>query len=81
MGIQLCGGNITMTHQLLQRAQISTVFQQVNSKAVAQCMRCDFLINMCSGLIMLKYLPEALTAHANATNIHKWAASLVVFRL
>ena len=46
LGIYLRRGNITVPHELLQRAQVSTVFQQVHRKAVAQGVGGDVLLDM-----------------------------------
>ena len=48
--VHLCGGNITVAHELLKRAKVSAVFQQMHRKAMAQRMGCDILLNMCSSL-------------------------------
>ena len=38
VGIDLCGGNIRMTQQFLHGAQVTTGFQQVTGKRMAQAM-------------------------------------------
>ena len=58
-----------MTHKLLNRVEVCTIFQQVHCKAVTQCMGRDVLVDMCSLLIVLQDLPEALTAHSGTADI------------
>jgi len=50
--IQLGGGNVAVSHQLLQGIQIGTVFQQMHRKAVTQRVRGDLLIDPGGGLIV-----------------------------
>ena len=71
VGIQLCGGDVTMSHQLLQGSKICTVFQQVHRKTVAQCMGRDLFFNAGFGLLVLEDFPETLTAHSGTAHIDK----------
>ena len=71
MCVELSRRNIAMTHELLQRTKIRTVFQKVYCKAVPQRMGRDFFIDMCSSLVMLQQLPKALTAHSATGHINK----------
>lgn len=48
MGIDLCGGKITMPQQHLHHPQIGTMIQQVRSKGVAQNMGRQGLLDPCS---------------------------------
>ena len=69
--IHLGRRNIAVTHQLLDRSQISTIFQQMHCKAVAQRVGRDLLINVGGSLIVLQNLPEALAAHTGTVDIDK----------
>ena len=71
LGIQLCGRDITVTHQLLNGVQIRTVFQKMHRKTVAQSMGCDLFIDMGFALVILHDFPEALTAHTDTADVHK----------
>ena len=71
LGVNLGGGDIAVSHQLLQGAQISTVFQKMNRKAVAQSMGGNILLNMGFLLIELQNLPESLTADSLAAHVYK----------
>ena len=71
MRVQLCGGNVAVTHQFLQGTDIRTILQQMHRKAVTQCVRGNFFLDIGSRLVVLKDLPEALAAHANTADIHK----------
>ena len=69
LGIHLGGGDIAVTHQLLDRTHIGAIFQQMHSEAVAQRMRCDLLLDMSCTLVILQDLPKALAGHSHAAYI------------
>ena len=71
IGIYLGGGDVTVTHQLLDRTNIGTVLQKMHCEAVTQRMRRYFLFDVSRYLIMLQKLPEALSAHTNTADIYK----------
>ena len=71
MGIQLRGGNITVSHQFLQGSEICAVFQQMDSETVAKCMGRNLFFNSGFVLIELQYFPESLAAHSKAIDIDK----------
>lgn len=69
VGVHLGGGNIAVTHQLLQRAEVGAVFQQMHREAVPQSVGRDILLNARLLLIALEDFPEALTAHPRAAHV------------
>ena len=44
MGIHLRGGDVAMPHQLLERTDVSAVFQKVYGEAVSKRMGSDLLL-------------------------------------
>ena len=58
-----------MTHQLLQRAEVGAVFQQMHREAVPQGVGRNVLLNARLFLVALENFPEALTAHPRAADV------------
>ena len=71
LGIHLSGGDVTVSHQLLNRAQIRTIFQQMYGETVAQSVGRDLLVDPGGDLIVLQDLLEPLAAHSGSADVHK----------
>lgn len=69
VGIHLSRGNVAVTHQLLQGAEVCAVFQQMHREAVPQGVGRDVLLNARLFLVALEDFPEALTAHPRAADV------------
>ena len=68
-----------MSQHFLNRQQICAVFQQMGGKGMAQCVRCDLLLNPGHILVMLDDLPKSLAGHTRTIHINEKSAFLRLF--
>jgi len=60
MGVDLCGGNVGMAEQRLQRAQIRTTLKQMRSKRVPKRMWRCLWVDICGLRMLFETLPKIL---------------------
>ena len=78
LGINLRRRYIGVAEHFLYRVDIRSVFEQVRSKGMTQRVRGDVLGYLRFLLIMLDYLPEALTRHALAADVYDCSAGMAI---